>query len=327
MVDGWRLNVLSLVHGRLRPLVAGFLLSVAVLGSACSAAIPSDELRQSLHPRDGVSVYDYADVLRPDEKQRLEEFCRPVRDQVRGNLVVVILKSLEGGQIDDFAEKLFKQWGIGLDGKDNGVLLLVAIEDRKARIEVGYGLEPILPDILAARILRDDLFPFFKQQQYAAGLQAAVQKITAIMIRNEPAEIPPVGSEEFPIIVVILLFFVTSLSYATGVRVRSSGVMSAVPSALFPVGLVGVTGLFGHPIASFILGMFGTITFFAGLINGPQRSGRGGRRRSGGSGGWMIGPSWGGSGWSGGGFSGGGGGSWGGFSGGSSGGGGASGGW
>ena len=100
---------------------------------------------------------------------------------------VVILKSLEGGQIDDFANKLFKKWGVGEKGKNNGILLLVAIEDRKARVEVGYGLEPILPDALAGRVLDEQLFPAFKQQRYAEGLNQAVSRIAEIVERGEPA--------------------------------------------------------------------------------------------------------------------------------------------
>src|SRR6185437_11437725 len=81
----------------------------------------------------------------------------------------------------------FKQWGIGQKDQKNGILLLVAIQDRKARIEVGYGLEPILPDALAGRILNGQLFPAFKQQRYADGLTAAVNRIIEIMEKNEPA--------------------------------------------------------------------------------------------------------------------------------------------
>src|SRR5207247_10289359 len=95
--------------------------------------------------------------------------------------------SLEGGQIDDFAVKLFARWGIGEKDKKTGVLRLVGMQDRKARIEVGYGLEPILPDALAGRILDEQLFPAFKQQRYADGLTAAVNRIVEIAERNEPA--------------------------------------------------------------------------------------------------------------------------------------------
>jgi uncharacterized protein len=84
-----------------------------------------------------------------------------LRRKTGAQFAVVTLKSLEGGQIDDFANKLFKKWGVGEKGKNNGIMLLVAMQDRKARIEVGYGLEPILPDALAGRVLDEQLFPAF----------------------------------------------------------------------------------------------------------------------------------------------------------------------
>src|SRR5215213_4652884 len=102
------------------------------------AQIPADKLLQSLRP--AADVNDYAGILSPAEKTALEQRCRQLRDKNGAQLAVVVLQSLQGGQIDDFAVKLFKQWGIGQQGKNNGILLLVALDDRKARIEVGYGL-------------------------------------------------------------------------------------------------------------------------------------------------------------------------------------------
>lgn len=147
--------------------------------------IPSDVLRTSLKPT--ADVNDYASILDPAAKAALEQRCQEVRHKTGAQLAVVILKSLQGGQIDDFTNKLFQEWGVGEKGKNNGIMLLVALDDRKARIEVGYGLEPILPDALAGRILREQLFPAFKQQRYAEGLLAAVNRVVEIVERGEPA--------------------------------------------------------------------------------------------------------------------------------------------
>ena len=148
-------------------------------------ATPADDLLASLRPTGDVN--DFAGVLSAGEREALEQRCRELRERAGSQLVVVVLRSLQGGQIDDFAVKLFKQWGVGQEGKSNGVLLLVAIDDRKARVEVGYGLEPVLPDALAGRVLQEQLFPAFKQQKYAAGLTAAVNRIAEIIEKNEPA--------------------------------------------------------------------------------------------------------------------------------------------
>src|SRR5262249_48934268 len=103
-------------------------------------------------------------------------------------LAVVTLKSLEGGQIDDFTNKLYARWGIGKKEAKNGLLLLVAMDEHKSRVEVGYGLEPIIPDVLAARILDHELRPRFRQQQYAEGLLATVNQLSELVERNEPAD-------------------------------------------------------------------------------------------------------------------------------------------
>ncbi len=173
-------------HGTRQVLVAAVLAAASVATSAVWAAIPSDKLLQSLQPHGNVN--DYAGVLSPAERTSLEDRVFELRRKTGAQFAVVILQSLEGGQIDDFANKLFKKWSVGEKGKDNGILLLVAIEDRKARVEVGYGIEPILPDALAGRVLDEQLFPAFKRQRYAAGLNQAVSRIAEIVARGEPAQ-------------------------------------------------------------------------------------------------------------------------------------------
>jgi uncharacterized protein len=162
-----------------------FSVLVFVLSGSSVWATPSDDLRASLQPT--ADVNDFAGILSPAEKNALEQRCLELRQRTGGQLAVVVLRSLQGGEVDDFTEKLFRQWGVGQADKKNGVMLLVALDDRKARIEVGYGLEPVLPDALAGRILQQQLFPAFKQQQYGPGLTAAVNRIAEIVEKNEPA--------------------------------------------------------------------------------------------------------------------------------------------
>lgn len=304
------------------------LLFVAALGSAAKAA-PADDLLASLQAT--ADVNDFAGVLSTSERQMLENRCRELRSRVGAQLAVVTLKTLQGGQIDDFAEKLFRKWGVGQGGKDNGVLLLVAIEDRRARIEVGYGLEGVLPDVLAGRILQEQLFPAFREQRYAAGLTAAVNRIAEIVERGEPAAVA--GAEEGappPEGLICLLPFFLLFTVFPSIMVGASLREKQVQPALFTAGFVGFAYFmaigFGLPLLAYLLlipadiaaGIFG---YYADVQAMERR-----RRRysSGPLGGWTWGGTGSGSSWSGGGF---GGGSWGGFGGGGSGGGGASGGW
>jgi uncharacterized protein len=143
------------------------------------AKTESDLFRESLKPQGAVS--DWAGVFTPEQKTALEARIAAVRQANGAALAVVALKSLQGGQIDDFAAKLFEQWGIGEKGKDNGVLLLAAIEDRKMKIEPGYGFEGVLPDAACGRIQDEYIVPRFKEGNYAQGLSDGADVLLKVM--------------------------------------------------------------------------------------------------------------------------------------------------
>jgi len=170
-----------------------FILALACFaaGSAARAAIPSDALLNRLQPQRDTSggiffVNDFANLLNPSQRDALERRVRDLQQKTSAELAVVTIKTLEGGQIDDFTNKLFRRWGVGQKGKNNGVMLLVALDDRKMRIEVGYGLEPIIPDALAGRIIDEELRPLFRQGNFPEGIKRGVERIAAIIERGEP---------------------------------------------------------------------------------------------------------------------------------------------
>jgi uncharacterized protein len=308
-----------------------------LLATISLAQIPADQLLHSLRP--AAYVNDYAGILQPDQRQALEDRCQLLQRQTGAELAVVIVRSLQGGQIDDFANKLFRQWGIGQKGKDNGLLFLIALDDRKARIEVGRGLEPILPDAIEGRILDQQLFPAFKQQRYFDGLQAAVARIAEIVEKNEPVQVAGLGAanQALPIlpIVLFLAMFVGFGGFVLGMSAKSKSGGMILFGLLFcaiPL-LIGCQMAF--PWAPIIHVPLGLIAAWLGYRS-PTNFSDWNRPYGGGSSPWMWND------WSGGGFSsgwggfgggggsdwgGGGGGGFGGFGGGDSGGGGASGGW
>jgi len=102
-------------------------------------------------------------------------------------MAIAVFKSLDGENLEDVANRLFQQWRLGQKKLDNGVLLVVFIEDRKLRIEVGYGLEGVLPDAEASQIIRNVIAPHFREQRYAAGLEAAT---IAVFERIKPGSTP-----------------------------------------------------------------------------------------------------------------------------------------
>src|SRR5437879_5270052 len=89
-------------------------------------------------------------------------------------MAIALFRSLEGESIEDVANRLFQKWRLGHKGLDNGVLLVVFVQDRKLRIEVGYGLESVLTDAEAAQIIRNAIAPHFREGRYAAGLEAGI---------------------------------------------------------------------------------------------------------------------------------------------------------
>ncbi len=159
-------------HGTFIPLI--LILFTAVL---CSDA--SDRLLETLKPVQGQAVYDYADVIPANEELQIESIAAEVRQKASGaSIVVVMLPSLEGGEIDDFTNRLFEKWGVGVKGRDNGVMFLAAMQDRKMRIEVGYGLEGAIPDAAAGRIRRDIITPYFKAGQPGRGALAGAAALS-----------------------------------------------------------------------------------------------------------------------------------------------------
>jgi uncharacterized protein len=122
-------------------------------------------------------VTDIAGVLSPEQKQALENKLVAIDDSSSNQIAVVILPTLEGNPIEEYATKLFREWGIGNTKTNNGILLLIAVQDKKIRIEVGYGLEGAIPDITAINIIDNDLKPAFRAGAYYEGIDKATDDI------------------------------------------------------------------------------------------------------------------------------------------------------
>ena len=144
-----------------------------------AAALPSDasdRLLDSLKPRGFVN--DFANVISASDEQQLVSMITEVRQKTGAEIAVVTIQSLEGGEIDDFTNRLFEKWGVGQKGKDNGLMFLAAMKERKMRIEVGYGLEGAIPDAAAGRIRRDVITPYFKAGQPGKGIVMGVAALS-----------------------------------------------------------------------------------------------------------------------------------------------------
>jgi uncharacterized protein len=143
---------------------------LAVLGALAAGAVDW----KALKPQGYVS--DFAGVIDSSSRQQLENYARAVERATGAQMALVTINSLEGEPIEDVANTIYRAWGVGQKGKDEGILLLLAIRDRRSRLEVGYGLEPILPDGLDGSILRE-MRPALRQQRYGEALLAAAGTI------------------------------------------------------------------------------------------------------------------------------------------------------
>ncbi|MFH0880709.1 MAG: TPM domain-containing protein [Lentisphaerota bacterium] len=165
-----------------RPIGLSLVFITAILWAFASFSAGPDELLAQLTPRGHVN--DYAGLFGTNELQRTETFLADAEKATGAEIVIVAIPAPQGGDLHACATRLFEKWGLGKKGKDNGALLITAVEDHKVRIEVGYGLEGILPDAKTGRILDEQVLPRFKENRYADGLMSGALALAEIIAQD-----------------------------------------------------------------------------------------------------------------------------------------------
>ena len=140
----------------------------------------------SLKPQGYVS--DFANVLDTQSRLRIEDYCGQVERATGAQMALVTVNSLNDTSIEDFTGDLFRKWGIGKKGQDNGVMYLLAVKDRKSRIEVGYGLEPILPDGFVGGVQRQ-VRPMLQQSACGAAMLQAAELIGSTIAKAKGVDL------------------------------------------------------------------------------------------------------------------------------------------
>ncbi len=172
---------------------------------------------QQLPPKSNTLVTDYTNTLSDGDKQQLENKLVAFADSTTTQIAVIIIKSVGDYDIDDYAQKLGRAWGIGAKGKNNGVLLLVALNDHKVSIQTGYGSEGAVPDADTHVIIQNDIVPHFKQGDYYGGLDAATNDVMKLMKGEYKAPAQPNGQAAsgsggsiwiFIVIVVVIIIII-----------------------------------------------------------------------------------------------------------------------
>jgi uncharacterized protein len=171
---------------RARGVMLRIALAIAVL-SVCAGAEPISQL----HPSNYVN--DFAHVLSPQTEAELNDLARQVDDKAKAQIAIVTINSLDGQDIESYAVDLFKQWGIGNKATSHGVLILIAVKDHRYRTEVGYGLEPILPDGKVGGFWRD-VVPLLKQNDYDAAIKENTQQIASVIAQDAGVQLTGVSS-------------------------------------------------------------------------------------------------------------------------------------
>ena len=158
--------------------LALLLLSLQVLFSSLASAAPQVPPK----PTSGsIYVQDYANLLSSQTKATINSVSRDLDSKTKAQVVVVTVPSLNGQPIEDYSLELLRTWGIGDKEKNNGVLILVALNDRQSRIEVGYGLEGALPDGLTGRIQDQAMIPSFSSGNYDQGIMQGYANVANIV--------------------------------------------------------------------------------------------------------------------------------------------------
>ena len=199
-------------------------------------------------------VVDLAGVINDNVEVTLNGYLRELEEKTTSQMVVLSIDSLEGESIEDLSINIaHDKWKLGQKGKDNGVLLLIAIQERKYRIEVGYGLEGVIPDSLAGSIGRQYLVPYFKKGDYSTGILTAALAVISEIASNAGVEITGMPAIKY--------------RSPSSVKRGNPSLGSKILSIIFVIGLIYM--FIRHPRLLLLLVMMS-------MMGGGRRSGWGG---------------------------------------------------
>jgi uncharacterized protein len=173
-------------------------------------------------------VNDFTNTLSPNEERSLEQKLVRFDDSTSIQIAVVMLNSIDGYPISDYAFQLGQKWGVGSAKENTGVLVLIALKDKKIFIATGYGLEGVLPDAMCRRIIENDFKPGFKTKNYFAGIDQGTNQLIALSKGEYKATPRKKGKNGFPAILIVLVFIVI-IFFAKMFSVRRYSMLNSIP--------------------------------------------------------------------------------------------------
>jgi len=226
-------------------------------------------------------VVDNAEILKPATRERITAALKAHEASTANQIVVLTITTIGSDSVEEFSTRVFESWKLGQKGRDNGVLVVVVPQDRKMRIEVGYGLEGALTDVAAARIIRNVMTPQFKSGDYDKGIEEGAAAIVATLEGKAGAvpDAPPASSDGFKFVssdgsemhwtmrILLGAFVFSIIGLFTFLGIMTPGVgwflyVFLIPFwAMFPLFIIGgkptvtllAVYLIGYPIAKIIL--------------------------------------------------------------------------
>ena len=169
-------------------------------------------------------VNDYAHIFTASETKELNAYLYSIDRQSDLQIAVLTIPSLEGESLEDYSIRVAEKWQIGQKGKDSGVILIIAAQDRKLRIEVGYGLEDRITDAQSSRIIRSVIAPQFKRQEYGKGVLLGIKSLAGLALQDESLINEAVkesgrqddGSIPLPLIIFLIIIFLLGSRFMPG---------------------------------------------------------------------------------------------------------------
>lgn len=263
------------MRGRLEQATAPFkIFAVLFIILANLFAAPLCAQGADQFPRPQGAVNDFAGVLSQESRRSMEILSREVLSKTGVSIVVATMKDIGGADAAEYANRLYEAWGIGKKGEDKGVLIFLALKERRIRIETGYGVEGILPDGKVGEILDQYVVPFLRKGDYGKGLPNAVIAVSTVIAsnagvslsENAPSSSPPERRKKRPLNLFSLIAFFIVLVLLLGTR---SG-RRMLPYILLAV-MMGGGGRGGGGFGGFSGGFGG----FGGGMSGGGGAGRG----------------------------------------------------
>ncbi|PID72365.1 MAG: methanol dehydrogenase [Desulfobulbus propionicus] len=219
-------------------------------------------------------VNDYDGLLSTGTRNLLEEQLKQLEQEDSTQVVILTITSLKGENLEQYSLKVAETWGIGQKGADNGVLLLIAVNDRKIRIEVGYGLEGVLTDVVAGRIIRNVITPKFRKGQFDAGVINGVAAIVGTVKGEFNTESLKKASDADPALWIIGGMFGF---FTIGSIFRKKTIIAGIAGGVYST-LLGLTAPFISGVTSLLI--FALVGVIGGVIASSIISSRSHRRSS-----------------------------------------------